>query len=207
MEYADDLFLGMKGCVVRIRKRGGEAVWRTRLEGRDLVVVAVEPDGIFACTRGRLWALEPDTGAIRWTNELPGLGYGYAVIVSANQVPVAVAAIQLETAGRAMQRHMRSRESRSWAWQHVPTPDYTIRGCDGGRIPRAGRCRGCRRASWNRRCEASGPCARRGDQWRCGSGRRRRGVARNRPLLHRRGTAHPCPPVPLSACAARARTT
>ena len=72
-------------------------MWRTKLKGRDLVVVAVEPDGIFAYTRGRLWALEPDTGAVRWTNELPGLGYGHAIIASANQAPVTVAAIQAAT--------------------------------------------------------------------------------------------------------------
>ena len=94
MELADDLYLGTKGCVVHIRKRDGEEVWRTRLKGRDLVVVAVEPDGIFASTRGRLWAVEPDTGAIRWTNELPGLGYGPTIIASVNQIPVSVAAIR-----------------------------------------------------------------------------------------------------------------
>ena len=87
MQLADDLFLGTRGCVVRIQKRDGQEVWRTKLKGRDLVVVAVEPDGIFAYTRGRLWSLEPDTGAIRWVNELPGLGYGYAIIASANQGP------------------------------------------------------------------------------------------------------------------------
>ena len=69
-------------------------MWRTKLKGRDLVVVAIEPDGIFASTRGRLWAIEPDTGAVRWTNELPGLGYGPAMISTANQIPVTVAAIQ-----------------------------------------------------------------------------------------------------------------
>ena len=90
----DDLFLGTKGCVVRIHKRDGKEVWRTKLKGQNLVVVVVEPDGIFAYTRGRLLSLEPDTGAIRWVNELPGLGYGHAIIASANQVPVTVAAIQ-----------------------------------------------------------------------------------------------------------------
>ena len=90
----DDLFLGTKGCVVRIHKRDGKEVWRTKLKGQNLVVVVVEPDGIFAYTRGQLWALEPDTGAIRWTNGLPGLGYGHAIIASANQAPVTVAAIQ-----------------------------------------------------------------------------------------------------------------
>ena len=94
MEIKDDLFIGAKGHVVRVRKRDGKELWRTKLKGGNLVVVAVEPDGVFAYTRGWLWALEPDTGAIRWTNNLPGLGYGHAMIASANQVPVAVAAIQ-----------------------------------------------------------------------------------------------------------------
>ena len=93
MQFSDDLFIGSKGHVVRVRKRDGKEVWRTKLRGRNLVVVAVEPDGIFAYTRGWLWALEPDTDAIRWTNKLPGLGYGHGMIASANQVPVTVAAI------------------------------------------------------------------------------------------------------------------
>ena len=46
----------------------------------------------------QLWALDPDTGAIRWTNGLPGLGYGHAIIASANQVPVTVAATQVSAA-------------------------------------------------------------------------------------------------------------
>ena len=67
------------------------------------------------------------------------------------------------------------------------TPDYTIRGGYGGRIPRAERCRGCPPAGWTRRCAESGPCARRGGRRRCGSGRRRRGVARNRRRVQGRG--------------------
>ena len=34
------------------------------------------------------------TGAIRWTNDMPGLGYGHCMIASANQIPVTVAAIR-----------------------------------------------------------------------------------------------------------------
>ena len=101
MEPKDDLFIGTRGHVVRVRKRDGKDLWRTRLKGGNLVVVAVEPDGIFAYPRGRLWALEPDTCAIRWMNHLPGLGYGHAMIASANQVPVAVAAIQAAAGGAA----------------------------------------------------------------------------------------------------------
>ena len=93
MQFSDDLFLGTKGHVVRVRKRDGKEVWRTKLKGSNLVVVVVEPDGIFAYTRGCLWALGSDTGAVRWMNNLPGLGYGHGIIASANQIPVTVAAI------------------------------------------------------------------------------------------------------------------
>ena len=93
MQLEDDLFLGTKGHVVRVRKRDRKEVWRTKLKGSNLVVVMVEPDGIFAYKRGCLWALKPDTEAVRWTNNLPGLGYGHGIIASANQIPVTVAAI------------------------------------------------------------------------------------------------------------------
>ena len=93
MGLSDDLFLGTKGHVVRIRKHDGEEVWRTKLKGSNLVVVVVEPDGLYAYTRGQLWALDADTGEIRWKNNLPGLGYGHGMIASANQVPAATAAI------------------------------------------------------------------------------------------------------------------
>ena len=86
---------------MRVRKRDGTEVWRTKLKGSNLVVVVVEPDGIFACTRGCLWALEPGTGAVRWTNDLPGLGYGHGIIASANQIPVTVAAIAAAQAAQA----------------------------------------------------------------------------------------------------------
>ena len=63
MQLVDDLFLGTKGCVVRIRKRDGREVWRTKLKGRDLVVVAVEPDGKVASSRD---------GSIKRLQVLPG---------------------------------------------------------------------------------------------------------------------------------------
>ena len=94
MQLADDLCLGTKGCVVRIRKRDGKEVWRTKLKGRDLVVVAVEPDGIFAYTRGRLWAPEPDKGGGPVDERTARSRLRPRMIASANQIPVTVAAIQ-----------------------------------------------------------------------------------------------------------------
>ena len=63
--------------------------------------LVVEPDGVFACTRGRLYALDADSGAIRWSNDLPRLGFDACTIGSANQTPVALAAIKAAQAQAA----------------------------------------------------------------------------------------------------------
>ena len=93
MAGEDSLYVGIHGHVVRVRKRDGEERWRTKLKGRSYVNVVVEPEGLFAYTQGVLYALDAVTGAIRWQNRLPRLGYSHAIMASANQTPVAVAAI------------------------------------------------------------------------------------------------------------------
>ena len=90
----DHLYLGIRGHVVCIRKHDGQEQWRTKLKGSDLTCVVVEPDAIYAATRGHLYALDARTGDIRWVNELPRLGFGTPIIASANQQSVAVAAIK-----------------------------------------------------------------------------------------------------------------
>ena len=93
MAGEDSLYVGIRGHVVRVRKRDGEELWRTKLKGGSYVNVVVEPEGLFAYTQGVLYALDALSGAIRWENGLRGLGYGHAILASANQTPVAVAAI------------------------------------------------------------------------------------------------------------------
>lgn len=88
------LYLGIKGHVVCVRKEDGKELWRTPLAGRGFTNVVVEPDGIFAYTRGILYSLNADSGTILWQNELPRLGFDTCIIGSANQTPVAVAAIK-----------------------------------------------------------------------------------------------------------------
>ena len=95
------LYLGIKGHVVCIRKKDGKELWRTPLKGSGFTNVAVEPDGVFAYTRGRLYALDPDSGTIRWSNDLPRLGFDACTIGSANQTPVALAAIKAAQAQAA----------------------------------------------------------------------------------------------------------
>lgn len=92
------LYIGIKGHVVCIRKEDGEERWRTSLAGSGFTNVVVEPDGLYACSRGVLYALDPDSGTIRWKNELPRLGFDICTIASANQTPVAVAAIKAAAA-------------------------------------------------------------------------------------------------------------
>lgn len=87
-------YLGIKGPVVRGRKWDGKERWRTPLKGRGFANVVVAPDGIYAYSRGILYALEPNSGAIRRRNELPGLGHDVCTIGSANQTPAAGAAIK-----------------------------------------------------------------------------------------------------------------
>ena len=95
------LYLGIKGHVVCIRKKDGEEQWRTPLKGRGFTNVVVEPDGVFAYSRGVLYALDAASGSVRWSNELPGLGYDACIIGSANQTPAALAAIKAAQAQAA----------------------------------------------------------------------------------------------------------
>ena len=82
-----------------------------RFKGRDLVVVAVEPDGVFACTRGRLWSLDLGTGAVRWVNELPGLGYGPP-------------SLPRRTKSRSPWRRSRRQPRRRQSWYLLPMPSF-----------------------------------------------------------------------------------
>ena len=56
-----------------------------------------------------------------------------------------------ETGGRAMVRHGRSRESRSWAWRRVPTPASPIRGQAGREHPESRAMQGVSAGGWSRR--------------------------------------------------------
>ena len=74
------LFIGVKGSVMAVDRRGGETLWSTHLKGSQFVTVAVEDGALYAGTSGRLYCLDPGTGSVRWTNELPGMGYGLICI-------------------------------------------------------------------------------------------------------------------------------
>lgn len=75
-----NLFLGIKGHVVCIRKTDGQEVWRTKLINDPITTVFVKEKEIYATSKGRLFALNANTGDIIWENQLPGLGHGVCII-------------------------------------------------------------------------------------------------------------------------------
>ncbi len=71
------MHIGVKGCVIAIDRRSGETQWETPLKGSGFTNVSLDGEQLFAATKGELWCLDPNSGAILWHHGLPGMGYGY----------------------------------------------------------------------------------------------------------------------------------
>ena len=99
------LVVGVKGRVLGINRANGDRMWETQLKGYGIVNVYVEPDRIYAATRGELYSLDPRSGNILWRNKMKGLGYGMLCFGydPANQaVQAAVIAAQQQGAAAAV---------------------------------------------------------------------------------------------------------
>lgn len=72
----DRIYVGLGGHVLAVEASSGREVWRTKLVGRDFVSTMMADGRVIAGTRGRLYSLDPVTGAILWENGMKGLGYG-----------------------------------------------------------------------------------------------------------------------------------
>jgi len=70
------IYCSSNSNVCCIRKMDGIDVWRTNVTS-DASALLLEENLIFAAGRGKVNALDANTGAILWTNDLPGLGYGF----------------------------------------------------------------------------------------------------------------------------------
>lgn len=85
MKSAHDLlYIGTHGHVTAVRKTSGRRVWSTSLPktGYDLVTLLIEDGQLFAVSKGYLFALDPQTGRVLWTNGLKGLGHGFATLAT-----------------------------------------------------------------------------------------------------------------------------
>jgi putative pyrroloquinoline-quinone binding quinoprotein len=86
----DTIFVGIKGTVVAIDRSTGKTLWKTDLKGADFVNVTLQDGDLLAACRGRLYRLDPATGAVQWCNQLPGLGYGIMSIAGGSQTAAVV---------------------------------------------------------------------------------------------------------------------
>src|SRR5437870_11372459 len=87
----DIVFVGINGTVLAIDRKTGATQWQANLKGSDFVNVVLQNADLFASSRGRLYRLDPATGAIQGCNELAGLGWGIVTIAGAPQVAVGAA--------------------------------------------------------------------------------------------------------------------
>jgi outer membrane protein assembly factor BamB len=90
MASPGNLFIGIKGTVLAIDRATGAKVWESPLKGGDFVNVVLDGGQLYAATRGELYCLDPDTGEIRWRNELSGMGWGLITIAQAGADPTAM---------------------------------------------------------------------------------------------------------------------
>jgi outer membrane protein assembly factor BamB len=82
----DTIVIGIGGHVLALDRATGQEVWRVKLKGSDFVNVAVDGRDVFATSRGQLYCLDISSGAIRWQNELKGLGWGLVSIAGSGAV-------------------------------------------------------------------------------------------------------------------------
>ena len=70
------IYLGIRGTVLAINPATGMPVWERKLKGAEFVNVVLDGNRLLAATRGEVFSLDPDNGAIRWHNPLTGYGVG-----------------------------------------------------------------------------------------------------------------------------------
>jgi outer membrane protein assembly factor BamB len=97
------LIIGSNGYVASINPSTGEELWRTPLQQGFLsstshsdVSVLVVGGIIFAGSRGHLFCLAVEDGAIIWSNDLKGMGY--------NDVSLAIQGVSVQFIQKVEQR-------------------------------------------------------------------------------------------------------
>jgi len=92
MKTQDLLFVGIKGCVVALRRDSGEQVWSTKLGGH-FVNVMLDNERLLAASHGEIFCLDPLTGRPLWHNPLKGYGIGLVTMVATGLVASSTAVL------------------------------------------------------------------------------------------------------------------
>lgn len=74
----DVVYAACGRTVVAIAAASGDVVWTARAPFGESMnsVMLVDGDAIFLTLGGQIVCFERETGAVRWSDELPGTGYG-----------------------------------------------------------------------------------------------------------------------------------
>ena len=81
------VYVGIKSSVVAFDRKTGDERWRVALPAKykssaSLVNVVRDSDGLFVTCAGELFALDPQTGSLRWRQPLKGLGTGLVSVAT-----------------------------------------------------------------------------------------------------------------------------
>jgi len=83
MKTQDLLFVGIKDCVLALRRDSGEQVWRTKVGGGYFVNVVLDGERVLAASNGEIFCLDPLSGRQLWHNPLKGYGLGLVTMAAA----------------------------------------------------------------------------------------------------------------------------
>jgi outer membrane protein assembly factor BamB len=88
MDPKNILVLGVKNTLTAFDKQTGRRLWSSRLKSGlsgDFVTVLADEARVYAHTGGELFCVDLFSGAERWADKLPGLGYGIASLAIPGQ--------------------------------------------------------------------------------------------------------------------------
>ena len=104
------VYVGIKAHVIAFHRKTGAEVWRTQLPAKyrssaSFVNVVRDADGLFATCGGEVFALDPRSGTILWTDPLKGLGTGLVTLATdlggASQTAVLAESVHQQQAAAA----------------------------------------------------------------------------------------------------------
>lgn len=77
------VFVAFGKHVVALHRETGVLLWKWRMpKGRTYPAILLDEDRLIVSAMGYTYCLDPATGALRWENELPGMGIGVACIAT-----------------------------------------------------------------------------------------------------------------------------
>jgi len=76
MDLEELVFVGFNSRVAALAKQTGKLVWSWRAPKTGYVTVLYESGVLLVAVNGYMFGLDPATGALRWSNEMKGFGFG-----------------------------------------------------------------------------------------------------------------------------------